>query len=57
MSVITDISACDFADCYQRRIQATLDGTPVDIIGLADLVRNKIKSGRLKDLDDAQRLT
>lgn len=57
IELITEISGCDFADCYQRRTQATIEGTPVDIIGLSDLVKNKIKSGRLKDLDDVQRLT
>jgi hypothetical protein len=36
---------------------ATLDGIPVTIIGLADLIKNKLKSGRLKDLDDARRLS
>jgi hypothetical protein len=57
IELITEISGCDFADCYARRLQGVLDGIPVDIISLSDLVRNKLKSGRLKDLDDAQRLT
>jgi hypothetical protein len=34
-----------------------LDGIPVTIIGLADLIKNKLKSGRLKDLDDARKLS
>jgi len=29
----------------------------VKIISLTDLIRNKLKSGRLKDLDDARKLS
>jgi hypothetical protein len=29
----------------------------MEIIGLADLIKNKLKSGRLKDLDDARKLS
>jgi hypothetical protein len=34
-----------------------LDGIPVNLIALPDLIKNKIKSGRLKDLDDVQKLS
>ena len=39
-----------------EKVEATLDGIPLKIIGLADLIKNKLKTGRLKDLDDARRL-
>ncbi len=57
IELLTEISGCDFAQCYAERVQATLDGIPVSIISLPHLLKNKIKSGRLKDLDDVQRLT
>ena len=57
IEILTEISACDFPDCYTRRTEATMDGVPVCLISLPDLIRNKIKSGRLKDLDDVQHLT
>ncbi len=57
IELLTEISACDFADCYNRRIEGLLDGVPVTIIAREDLIRNKLKSGRLKDLEDAQRLS
>jgi len=57
IEVLTEISACDFAECYGRRVEAALDGIPVKLISLPDLIKNKIKSGRLKDLDDVQNLT
>ncbi len=57
IEILTQISACEFAECYARRTDATVDEIPVSLISLADLIRNKIKSGRLKDLDDVQHLT
>jgi Nucleotidyltransferase of unknown function (DUF6036) len=57
IKVLTEISGCDFADCYPRRVQGVLDGIPVSIISLSDLIRNKLKSGRLKDMEDARKLS
>ena len=57
IELLTEISGCEFADCYSRRIDATLDSIPVSIIGLPDLLRNKLKAGRVKDLDDASKLS
>jgi len=57
IEILTEISGCDFAECYARRVEASLDGLPTNIISLPDLVRNKLKTGRLKDLDDAQKLS
>ena len=57
IEILTEISGCDFAECYPQRVEAVLDGIPVQIIGLADLIKNKLKSGRLRDLDDARRLS
>jgi hypothetical protein len=57
IKILTEISGCEFSECYAHRIEATLDGIPVTIIGLADLIKNKLKSGRLKDLDDARKLS
>ena len=57
IEILTEISGCEFADCYQQKVEATLDGIPVMIISLADLIKNKLKSGRLKDLDDARKLS
>jgi len=57
IEVLTEISGCEFADCYARKTQASLDEIPVNIISLPDLLKNKIKSGRLKDLDAVRRLS
>ena len=57
IEILTEISGCEFADCYPNKVEATLDGIPVNIISLTDLIKNKLKSGRLKDLDDARKLS
>jgi len=57
IEILTEISGCDFAECYPHRIETFLDGTPVKLISLPDLLRNKQQSGRLKDLDDFQKLS
>ncbi|HOC57682.1 MAG TPA: nucleotidyltransferase [Verrucomicrobiota bacterium] len=57
IQVLTEISGCEFAECYSQKVEAMLDGVPVKIIGLADLIKNKLRSGRLKDLDDARKLS
>jgi hypothetical protein len=57
IELLTEISGCDFAQCFQKRIEATIDGVPVMIISREDLISNKLKSGRLKDLLDVQKLS
>jgi len=57
IEILTGISGCEFADCYARRVDATLDGLPVTVISLEDLIKNKVITGRLKDLNDAQKLS
>lgn len=57
IEILTGITGCDFSACYARRVDATLDGLPVSIISIEDLIKNKLSTGRLKDLDDAQKLS
>lgn len=46
----------DFADVYNRREIAVIDGLEISIIGIDDLIINKMKSNRVKDLLDAKEL-
>lgn len=57
IELLTEISACEFESCFERRVDGEIDGIPVTIISRKDLIQNKLKSGRLKDLDDAQKLS
>ena len=57
IEILTEISGCEFAECYPKRIESSIDGVPVKIINREDLLTNKLKSGRLKDLLDVQKLS
>jgi hypothetical protein len=57
IEILTTISGVNFDECYERRVDATLDGVEVPIISLADLKANKQASGRYKDLMDLDHLS
>jgi hypothetical protein len=57
IEIFTEIPGCEFSGCYERRVHATLDGVPVTVISRSDLIKNKLSSGRLQDLNDAQKLS
>jgi len=56
LELLTVISGVEFDQCYTRRLEATLDGTPIHLIHRDDLVKNKIAAGRDKDQVDVNRL-
>ena len=56
IEILTDIDGVAFADCAGRAENHVVDGTPIRIISLPDLKRNKKASGRPKDLDDLEHL-
>jgi predicted nucleotidyltransferase len=56
IEIVTSISGVSFENCYASRVMDELDGVPVNLIGLAELKKNKIASARHKDLDDLENL-
>jgi hypothetical protein len=56
LELLTSISGVEFEECYIRRELAVVDGILVPVIRLDDLKRNKLASGRLKDLADLEEL-
>ena len=50
------VSGVDFDECYPLRIVIEIDGIPVDVIDLHNLIKNKRASGRFKDLNDLENL-
>lgn len=52
LEVMNAIDGVEFAECYARRNVVKLDGTPVNMISLADLKKNKASTGRNKDKSD-----
>ncbi len=56
IDVLTGISGVDFDTVWRGRVDDELDGLPVSFIGLPELLINKRKSGRAKDLADIDAL-
>lgn len=56
IEISTTIDGVTFDECFSRRQYADLDGVEVPMIHLDDLRRNKIASGRAKDIADLQNL-
>ena len=54
VDIISKISGVSYADAVTRAVPKTIDGIPVRIISLDDLIANKKASGRVKDLVDVE---
>ena len=57
IEILNSISGVDFEECYPRGIDSTIDGVPIRLMNLEDLIRNKTAAGRLKDLTDIEHLS
>lgn len=56
IDIITGASGLRFEDVYPRSVMSELDGIPVRVPSLDDLIRNKQASGRNKDRADVEAL-
>lgn len=56
IDVITQLEEMDFAACWGRRKTVALGELSVDYISIDDLLENKERTGRPRDLEDAQHL-
>jgi len=56
IDIINEASGIEIHDCYARRNAIDMDGISISIISKEDLIRNKVSSGRLQDLADAEKL-
>ncbi|MEO7084114.1 MAG: nucleotidyltransferase [Gemmatimonadaceae bacterium] len=54
VDLLTRLYGIDFADAWNRRVPAVMDGAPVWIISREDLIQNKRATGRTQDLADAE---
>lgn len=52
IDIVTEIDGVQFSDAFPNRMTFEIDGIPVDVIGRADLIRNKKTTGRSQDLAD-----
>ena len=56
IDIITTISGVGFREAYEQSQLVEIEGMPIPILSLDDLIRNKRATGRDKDRIDADRL-
>ena len=56
IDLLTSVSGLEFKAAFERRTQTTLDDVPIGIPCREDLKRNKLATGRLRDLADIEDL-
>jgi len=54
IDIITRISGVTYTDATNRTVAKEIDGIPVKVISIDDLIANKKASGRTKDLADVE---
>jgi hypothetical protein len=52
IDLLTSLDGVEFAEAWDTRVEAELDGVPVPVIGRAALIRNKRATGRPQDIAD-----
>ena len=56
IDLLTSVSGLEFETAFERRTETTLDDVPIGIPCREDLKRNKLATGRLRDLADIEDL-
>lgn len=56
LEILNTISGVTFEECFSRRVLEMVEDVPVNFIHLDDLKKNKLASGRTKDLNDLEHL-
>lgn len=57
MDITTEIDGISFEEAVKNKLVIEIQGLPVPVISLNDLIRNKESSGRPQDLVDVKRLS
>jgi len=57
LEILNEIDGVSFQECYENRRVVRLRQLKINVIALAQLLKNKRASGRLKDLADVEALT
>jgi hypothetical protein len=55
VDILTEITAVEFSDAWQKKVASSFFGVPVHFISLDDLLTNKRALGRDSDLIDLKR--
>jgi len=56
IDILTSIDGMEFEDAYERSELIDIEGIPVRVLSIPDLIANKRATGRTKDLADAEML-
>jgi hypothetical protein len=56
IDIITAASGLQFDEAFSHALRVDVDGIPLHILSIADLIRNKRATGRTKDLADVETL-
>ncbi len=56
IEILKEISGLTFEEVYFNAINTEIEGIPVSVIQLRDLIKNKKASGRAKDINDIENL-
>ena len=56
IDILTGVSGLSFDDAWKKRLVRVVEGVPVPVLSLADLITNKLATGRLKDRGDVKGL-
>jgi glutamine cyclotransferase len=57
VDILQRIDGVTFDEAWQNRIEGLIDGeVPINVISKADLIRNKLASGREQDVLDVKKL-
>ena len=56
IDLLTSIDGVTFEDCFAHRLDVAIGGTLLPVISIDDLIRNKLATGRAKDLVDVESL-
>lgn len=56
IDLLTFVSGVEFDEAYDHRVDVDMGGVSVPVIGRAELRRNKLATGRLRDLADVEDL-
>ena len=56
IDLLTSIDGVTFDNCFAHRLDVMIGGTLLPVISIDDLIRNKLATGRAKDLVDVDSL-
>ena len=56
IDILTSIDGIMFEDAYSRSDEVQIEGIPIHVLSVSDLIVNKRATGRTKDLADAEML-